>query len=416
MGPAPVGPRASSFAPCNLCQFGEACSPVSDLPPCLEPPCDEQPGDDRCHQICNDGQCAHGEHCETHVYHIDDTGAHSWKLCVCDSPPCPELGSAEYPLVPEGGIEFWRNEGLCPLPLFDHAATATATRLIVSGGRMGDPGTGYATTIQLQEVFGAQLLADGRLGAWQELGQLPSPLSDHATAVLGDRLYVAGGYENGWSSAVYSAALDEDGTLGAWREEASLPQPTAYHELLTDGERLLAAGGLTSPASDGPHDLVSTDELLLAQPDAEGGIRDWRTIAPPFTDGEWVIAAGRLYGEDADARVYSAALDELEAGAWRAETGPGSATVSSLYSGALRGPWVGVCDALLMVLDDGLAMTAPVGAGGVLGEWRPATRFHGRRHGYALAASPNGHAYVTGGTDSALPLEQTAEVWSTERL
>ncbi|MFP6571277.1 MAG: hypothetical protein VB674_01550, partial [Vicinamibacterales bacterium] len=36
-----------------------------------------------------------------------------------------------------------------------------------------------------------------RGGAWQKVGELPGPLSSPAAAIIGDRLYVAGGAAGG---------------------------------------------------------------------------------------------------------------------------------------------------------------------------------------------------------------------------
>jgi hypothetical protein len=93
--------------------------------------------------------------------------------------------------------------------------------LFVAGGRTNFAGT------PTDVVVSAKINADGTLGAWHNVTNLPKPLRDFAFVGFKGRLYVAGGIgATERADDVYSASINADGTLGAWDgSNAKLPLP-----------------------------------------------------------------------------------------------------------------------------------------------------------------------------------------------
>lgn len=93
--------------------------------------------------------------------------------------------------------------------------------LFVAGGR-----TSFAGPLT-DVVLSAKINADGTLGTWQNVTNLPKPLHDFAFVGFKGRLYVAGGVgATERTNDVYSATINADGTLGAWDgSNAKLPSP-----------------------------------------------------------------------------------------------------------------------------------------------------------------------------------------------
>lgn len=94
-------------------------------------------------------------------------------------------------------------------------------------------------------IIRARIYQDGKLGNWYPSSQtLPIKVHSATAAVLGDRLYVAGGIGNaGVSSGLVSYAFGSYGALSDRRIEASLPIPLYNPILAQNGDSLVFAGG-----------------------------------------------------------------------------------------------------------------------------------------------------------------------------
>ena len=118
----------------------------------------------------------------------------------------------------------------------------------------------------LDEVLQLQWL-DGQL-LIKELPKLPKRLALTAAAMVGSRLYLAGGI-----SALHSAAptnscwvidLDKPASAMAWERLADLPFPGLFASAgASDGEHFYVIGGLTIlPSTDGKPDLRKTSDSV----------------------------------------------------------------------------------------------------------------------------------------------------------
>lgn len=194
-----------------------------------------------------------------------------------------------------------------PVPRTEVVGSTWTGRLVVAGGLTPD---GAASA--LVHVY------DAKAGVWNEAPSLPVPLHHAGMAVLGGRLYIAGGYTNGpgeaWvpQSAMRSLGRDED----EWRDEASMPTGArGALGLAATPTTLVAVGGET-----GGQPLNWTEYY-------DGSTRTWRP--GPILDhprehlavtakGDRIYAiAGRTATEGNLVSVES--IDPIQELAWRQE-------------------------------------------------------------------------------------------------
>jgi len=136
---------------------------------------------------------------------------------------------------------------------FSAAVVATSFNSRVGGNGTiyvlgGLDATGAATST----VYEASLNADGSIpaasaaGTWSTLvTPLPQALFAHGAVIFHGHIYVAGGNDTTGTpvAKVYSAPINADGTLGAWTTLADLPDKRAYHQFVTAAGNLYVLGG-----------------------------------------------------------------------------------------------------------------------------------------------------------------------------
>lgn len=153
-------------------------------------------------------------------------------------------------------------------------------------------------------------VADGTVGEWREVGEMPHARAGHCSAVVGERLVVAGGAYKPegagdfvWSDEVHSAAIRDDGTLGSWKLAGTLPSGVNSCTAAADGKRFLVIGGLWENDADG--DSVWAAEVLpggeLDAIEAIGGVPAGATILSSeafVADGELFLFDTEIPGEE----------------------------------------------------------------------------------------------------------------------
>ena len=112
----------------------------------------------------------------------------------------------------------WARVRSMPLALNHATAVAYRGRLYVHGG--------YRSATDLAEPAGALLRFDPRTGRWRRLPAAPTPRAAHAAAVLGGRLYVAGGAND--SGSLRSLEV-YDFARRRWSTGPSFPGPARNH-------------------------------------------------------------------------------------------------------------------------------------------------------------------------------------------
>jgi N-acetylneuraminic acid mutarotase len=86
-------------------------------------------------------------------------------------------------------------------------------------------------------------------GNWSTAPPLPARVQEMHAAVLGGRIYVAGGFDS--TNAATAAAFRFDPLLNSWERIADLPAPRHHMPLAVLGDTLYAVGGLLSGTFNG---------------------------------------------------------------------------------------------------------------------------------------------------------------------
>jgi hypothetical protein len=187
----------------------------------------------------------------------------------------------------------------------DHAAAAAYRGDIYVAGGFSDD--------QAQSRLWRYSPSDVR---WEELPSMRVPRGGGGAAVIGDRLYVVGGYTEGalapWTptAEVWSLANEET----TWRKEPPLSLPRGALAVASMPDALVAVGGVAGP------DLVRTEILEI-------GATSWKRGPDLTTPREHLAATyydGRVYAIAGRAGSLESNRDSVESWApgestWRPE-------------------------------------------------------------------------------------------------
>ncbi|MGB0563948.1 MAG: Kelch repeat-containing protein [Spirulinaceae cyanobacterium] len=178
-------------------------------------------------------------------------------------------------LTAEGILAAWQ-ETTAPMPLKlqHHQAIAHEGAIYVIGG---DDQFGPDSKV-FDRIFRAVPAADGDITAWQEVGQLPEPRTVHAVAIVGDRLYVIGGtreFEKGTAvfDTVFAADIAADGTVGEFEQLEPFPTTISWVTATVVGEQIVAIAGKTNFAGG------VSGEVWSAQVDESGALSAFEPIS-----------------------------------------------------------------------------------------------------------------------------------------
>jgi len=207
-----------------------------------------------------------------------------------------------------------------PFPLSRTAGILHDGRIFLSGGLTRDG----ATSVPVRTIIHARLSQDGQVSHWYRSRQtLRMPASLCGSAILGDRLYVAGGRAALWESySVTSFGIGRHGKLENRVQETDMPISLASPILVDDGQDLLVIGGKYSSCS-------SLDVLKLG----DGG--SWTakgSMAVPAIGSAFIRTGGRLlYLEDPGSgkTLRIASLESLVLGPGAPNVQPGSGLVAA---------------------------------------------------------------------------------------
>lgn len=129
---------------------------------------------------------------------------------------------------PDGTVSDWAEVAPLPTKRSHHSAVVHAGAIYVTGGLEGNPSS--TTYVTFDEVLRAPIQADGTLGEWSVVGHMPDTLTTHASFVHAGSLYVVGGIEGDShnTGAVRRAPIGADGAVGAWESLPDLPKARAH--------------------------------------------------------------------------------------------------------------------------------------------------------------------------------------------
>lgn len=261
----------------------------------------------------------------------------------------------------------------------------------------------------LAAIRGARINADGSLGPWDVVGQLPVALYLHTAVVADDALYVVGGWDGAQTrNEVWRGLFNADGSVGGWLAMPAYPLALDLHDGVYLNGRIYVVGGWDGlqPQRAVYQAVVNGNGLGAWQLAGELPIPLYR-LAVTGANGNLYVTGGYNNNGVTNA-VYAAALNGDGALApWQSGTGLPTALY---YHKAL------IHDGRLVVLggrNDNAVFNdvwiAAIGANGMPGGWQaapalPAAIF---RFG-ATSVTRNGSdlIYVVGGLRSETDYQQ----------
>lgn len=184
------------------------------------------------------------------------------------------------PISDDGSVGAFRETTRLPVPVRSHAAVAHGEHIYVLGGETNQEP-------QSDAVYAAHVRADGELDAWVATGtRLAGARKLHAVALLGNRVYVAGGLgaAGHYFGDVLSAELS-NGTTGPFSEVAQLDAPAFALAAAARGDRLYVLGGVAE-------DATTRATTLSFKVLADGGVSSAQAEQPLLDGGACYHGAG----------------------------------------------------------------------------------------------------------------------------
>lgn len=181
------------------------------------------------------------------------------------------ISTVEYaPINPDGTLGTWQSGPRLNEPRGFTEAVVRGGYIYVAGGGNGPHGHNL-----LRSVERAQILPDGKIGAWQKESEMLVTRRCAKLAVQGNRIYAFGGFAGVLLDTVESAEFLPDGRLGEWRMEPEIMTiPRYVNGVSKVGDVAYAVGG---------HDQkrgVGVTSVEWAQFDSAGGLQKWQQTNP----------------------------------------------------------------------------------------------------------------------------------------
>jgi hypothetical protein len=132
----------------------------------------------------------------------------------------------------------WQAVGNLPSPLERFALVKSKGSIYIIGGANGSP---------VNKVYFAGVDPSFNLLAWQETTALPYVAANLGAAVHGNEIWIVGG-NNGFVDVanIYTSQINLDGSLGAWIAKTNYPLPISRHIMESTGVGLIVAGGVSN--------------------------------------------------------------------------------------------------------------------------------------------------------------------------
>lgn len=278
--------------------------------------------------------------------------------------PCPAPAGATLPWHPNP------SQIQLPAARTDGAGAVIGQTYIYAGGTDGK-------TAQT-DTFITHTVGTGNLDVWSKGPALPEARSNAASVVLGNTLYLIGGYgpDGKPTNTVYSLTVNNDGTLGQWTKDDKLALPAPR------------AGASAVPVSDGIVVMGGTDGTA-----ATTTVWKSQQSGTPAALGAWA--------------VQRAALPEPNAGGFAAHVGD-----VIFLIGGVNGQGQPVSTVQMGLVGTAADPYVTAADPNVVDSWRTSaqTNLPSARTQLAGFVS-NGSIYVAGGTDGKTP--QAEMLWAT---
>ena len=227
----------------------------------------------------------------------------------------------------EGGVfGAWSNQGTIP-------SAITFCQSVVFGGRFYLLGGENATPAGVNSVFNTTIAANGIIGTWNTLTNMPFSVSRGQAIVTTNLVYIIGGsFNNTISNRVVFSTIQSNGTLTAWTDAPNLPIPLNMHSVAVVGNRVYVIGGQTTGN-------VYSNRVFVSTIDSTGHLGNWSDVhnyplavidTSTFVsrDKVYVIGGQTTTAGARTADIYSAIiLPDGSLGSWQV-AGPYAAAVA----------------------------------------------------------------------------------------
>lgn len=232
--------------------------------------------------------------------------------CTLSSPPQPETQS------PTRAASAWETVGQLPTPLESHKMVPLDDFVYVIGGWNATKGIH-------EDVFFTQLTSEGRLENWQRTTvPLPLKLQHHEVVTHNSALYVLGG-DNGFfpessvSNRIFRAVPTPQGDITEWTDVGQLPAPVTIHATTLVDDQLYIVGG--SPTFR-PGDVPVTDQIFTARILPDGTFSQFESLTAFPTVIGWLTTTAigqRIFAISGNTQFQPARLADT---VWVADIGP----------------------------------------------------------------------------------------------
>ena len=244
-----------------------------------------------------------------------DIGLLAWSpvnFCPPDNEtlPCPVPGGVTLPWHPAP------EQVRLPAARTDGTAAVIGQLYVYAGGSDG--------SAPVADVSISHAVGTGNLDKWSAGPALPEARADAASVVIGNTMYVIGGYgpDGKPTSTVYSLTVGTDGTLpGTWTtDKAALPEARAGSSAVAVSDGIVLLGGTNGTAA--------TSTVWKTKQATDGSLGPWAPQSPlvePNMDGTAVHVGDVIFlvgGTNADGKPVASVQQGLVGGPKATATDP----------------------------------------------------------------------------------------------
>ena len=257
---------------------------------------------------------------------------------------------------------------------------------------------GHNETSYVSTVYTAPINDDGTLGAWSTGTSLPNNISETATFITKNRVYIIGGYTgSAYQNTVYTAVINADGTLGSWiLDTNTLPANLRGGVCAVTRTKVYFIGGNNGSGAN--------LNIYVSNLNSDGTIGSWSTAGTLFAGGtansEIFTTKNYLYviGGRNDTNIYSAPINsDGTIGTFTlASNSPTVSRLTQVFTTNNRVYTLGGYDGSAAI---STVYHAPINADGTLGTWVTGTSIPGTLYGSQVIATKS-KIYLLGGVSS----------------
>ena len=207
------------------------------------------------------------------------------------------------PILANGRLGKWQETSSLGTGRFYLAAVNHLGYLYALGGGGGELGD---DNVPLASVERAKINPDGSLQPWQHHSYLTTPRRGLKASVVNDRLYAVGGYSGRFLKSIEHLNLKHPANLAQWQLDPEQAKVDRYiHAAATLNDRLYLLGGHVEKG--GP---MSYGDVESAAIKADGNLEPWQIAETRLLNARFIASAfaleNRLYllgGHDGSRRL-----------------------------------------------------------------------------------------------------------------